>query len=187
MELNRTTWKRLRGAAPLLTGGKGKPPLAGIPVLAAYEGRRVRKRCWTSRQLAGLRPADVAERMGLPRAKGCAYAEWERGQRQRPAAYIAAVGAAVGLDDAARQALDAEDAADHAAALAAFLDTPIPRTILIGSDYYLAPPELPNDDESAIAWARSCVAVAWRKGVLYLDRRRVLQIDFDGKLSPAAG
>ena len=178
------SWLRLRSARTLFAAGEGTDPLAGLPQRATYEGRRVRERCRELREHARLRPGELTERMGLSPGKGGVLVEWERGERKRPASFVAAACAALGLDETARMALNTEDIAEYEQSLAAFLDAPIRRTIKIADQFYLSPSELPADDESAIRWARACVDTAWREGVLYLDRRRIFRIDLDGSLVP---
>lgn len=167
--------KDLPGGHILFANEISNDPAASRPRRATFEGAELRDVCATSRRAARLRPGDLAERIGMKRAKGGLLVEWESGARGLPPERVDAVCDALGIDRVTRAAILERELARFAAADTAWLDTPVTPWLEGWRGRYAFPNALtPHAD--ALAWARRCVHVAWVSGTLHLDRRRAVAV-----------
>ena len=161
-----------------------EPPDPKPPV-----GDRVRRACRAARLKLGLEVGELVASAGLSPRRAFRVGEWEAGTRGLDPAFIDAIGARVGIDAVARARMDAEDEAEAAVAIDAFLDTRIrPTLVLLGrqQEQYALPAGIRASRTAAIHWAKLCVDACWSPALLWVSRRERYSVDLDGECSRVA-
>ena len=153
-------------------------PSRGAPEPEAFRERALRERFRAERLRQNLGFGVLARAVGLSPGKSGRIAEWERGQRPLRAELLGPLTRAVGLSEVETAELLAADERRYLEALEGWRDAPIRPTLEVrttdGSRHlYHAPPGIEGDER---AWAQACVDLAWRRGVLHLDRRTAVPL-----------